>query len=104
MIRDAALQGMDPAAASLVQAMADEQKRMQQQLAALTGVVTALAEQKGLPAQGTHKCPRFGCQWSLTPQAGRWPKHEMAVGPSGRRNGPMCPMSGQPVEQMAVAQ
>ncbi len=98
MIRDEGLDTLDPAAAALVRSVMAEQSRLTQELSRLGAIVQALSgKQHLMPEVGTHKCPGWGCARWVTPVDGRWPGHEIAAGPSGRRNGPYCRLSGQPV-------
>lgn len=94
LVRDESLLELPEASAAYIANLAEVQALHSQMLAGLASAIPA--------SEGTHKCPRFGCQRWLTPVDGRWPGHDMAAGPAGRRNGPFCPMSGQPVDQLAV--
>ncbi len=103
MIRDEGLDALDPAAAALVRSVMAEQARLTQELSRLASVVHNLSVQQQMPEVGTHRCPAWGCSRWVTPVDGRWPGHEIVAGPPGRRNGPFCRLSGQPVPMTAMA-
>ncbi len=100
---DDGLSGLDPQAAALVRSVMAEQSRLTQELIRLTAMVQSLSGKQLMPEVGTHKCPGWACSRWVTPVDGRWPGHEIAAGPPGRRNGPYCRLSGQPVAMIEMA-